>query len=119
MKKLLALLVIFLANGLFAQNIQEPQDDVAKIDQLIDATNDNLARLKKLKGLLIEYKQAEVKAIKDPDDTDNLLKLVTLAKEIDDIISDSALQDIFAPQFLEEIKKFAQIAGKKNIPQAK
>lgn len=99
--------------------ISESQDEVAKIDLLIEATNANLARLKSLKVLLVEYKQAEVQALKDPNDSDNLLKLVNLAKEIQDTINDSALQDYFAPQFLEELKKFAAIADKKNIPQAK
>lgn len=99
--------------------ISESQDEVAKIDLLIEATNANLARLKALKVLLVEYKQAEVQALKDPNDSDNLLKLVNLAKQIQDTITDSALQDYFAPQFLEELKKFAAIADKKNIPQAK
>lgn len=99
--------------------ISDSQDEVAKIDLLIEATNANLTRLKALKVLLVEYKQTEVQALKDPNDSDNLLKLVNLAKEIQDNINDSALQDYFAPQFLEELKKFAAIADKKNIPQAK
>lgn len=99
--------------------ISDSQDEVAKIDLLIEATNANLSRLKELKVLLVEYKQAEVQALKDPNDSDNLLSLVNLAKKIQDTITDSALQDYFAPQFLEELKKFAAIADKKNIPQAK
>lgn len=99
--------------------ISEPQDEVAKIDLLIEATNANLSRLKNLKVLLVEYKQAEVQALKDPNDSDNLVTLVNLAKQIQDTITDSALQDYFAPQFLEELKKFSAIADKKNIPQAK
>lgn len=99
--------------------VSDSQDEVAKIDLLIEATNANLSRLKELKVLLVEYKQAEVQALKDPNDSDNLQSLINLAKQIQDTITDSALQDYFAPQFLEELKKFAAIADKKNIPQAK
>ncbi len=119
MKKMLVLLTIILTNCLFAQTPAELQDEVEKIDQLIEASNDHIARLKKIKLLLVEYKKAEATALKDPNDTDNLLKLVNLAKEILDIINDSSLQDMFSPQFLEELQKFSQISNKKNIPQAK
>ena len=116
MKKLFTFL--FLAFASFAYSA-EPQDEVAKVDLLIAATEENLHRLKALRVLMIEYKQAELKAVKDPKDTDNLLKLVTDAKKIHEIISESQLQEYFSPQFLEEIKKFSQVADKKNIPQAK
>lgn len=94
-------------------------DEIVRIDQLIQATEASLTRLKSLKTLLVDYKKAEVQAVNNPKDTDNLLKLVTLASQIQTTITDSALQDYFAPQFLEELKKFAQISEKKNIPQAK
>lgn len=116
---MLLLLTIILTNGLFAQSLADPQDEVEKIDQLIEASNDHIARLKKVRALLIEYKKAEATALKDPNDTDNLLKLVNLAKEILDIINDSSMHDMFSAQFLEELQKFSQISAKKNIPQAK
>ncbi len=118
---LLSLYLLTFMHGIDAKNlpIQETQDEVAKVDQLIKATEASLTRLKDLKTLLMQYKQAEVTAVKDPSDTDNLLTLVNLADDIQTIITDAALQDYFSPQFLEELKKFAKISEKKNIPQAK
>ncbi len=100
-------------------HIQEAQDELLKMDQLIKATEDSLVRLKSLRSLLAEYKKSEVIAVKNPNDTDNLLKLIDLAKQINDVIDEQAMQDYFSPQFLEEIKKFSEISLKKNIPQAK
>ncbi len=111
--------LILIAFSSFAYAAQDPQDELAKVDLLIDATQENLARLKSLRTLIVEYKQAEIKAVKDPKDSDNLLKLVNDARKIQDIITESQLQDYFSSQFIEEIKKFSQISVKKNIPQAK
>jgi hypothetical protein len=98
---------------------EQPQDELAKTDQLIGATEASLARLKSLRSLIVDYRQCELRAIQDPNDTDNLLKLITLAKQINTIVQDQALQDYYSPQFVEELKKFSQIAEKRNIPQAK
>ncbi len=99
--------------------IAQEHDEITKLDMLIQATENSLTRLKALKVLLTDYKAAEARAITNPNDTDNLLKLVNLAKQVQDSITDAELQDYFAPQFLEELKKFSEIANKKNIPQAK
>lgn len=124
----LSVLLLQIATTLHAANdanpsqsisVQEPHDEVARIDQLIKGTEESLVRLKSLKALLVQYKQAETIAVKNPNDTDNLLKLVNLAKQIQNSIAESYLQDYFAPQFLEELKKFSQIADKKHLPQAK
>ncbi|MBS0635212.1 MAG: hypothetical protein JSR37_07095 [Verrucomicrobia bacterium] len=117
MKKSL-LFFLFLATSLSAQD-EVTQNEVTRMDQLIQATESSLARLKNVRTKLVEYKKAENKAVKDPKDTDNLLKLVNLAKELQTDIDEGALEDYFTPQFLEELKKFAQISDKKNIPQAK
>ncbi len=99
--------------------VAQEQDEVTKMDMLIKATENSLVRLKALKTLIVEYKKCELKAINSPSDTDNLYKLVNLAKQIQEGINDSQLQDYFSQQFLDELKRFSEIANKKNIPQAK
>lgn len=99
--------------------IQTDSDALASVDALIRATETNLAKLQAIRKTLAEYKEKETLAIQNPDDTDNLLELVNLAKELDQAISDSLLQNYLPQQFLEEIKKLSNIALKKNIPPAK
>lgn len=99
--------------------VQAPVDEVAKVDQLIKATEGSLERLKSIRTLLTEYKQAELAAVKNPSDAENLVKLVDTAKKLATLIDDSGIQDYFAPQFLEELKKLAQVSDSKNIPPAK
>jgi len=99
--------------------VQAPVDEVARVDQLIRASEESLERLKKIRALLIDYKQAELVAVKNPTDTNNLTKLVDTAKKLNTLIDETGVQDYFAPQFLEELKKLAQVSNVKNIPPAK
>ncbi len=120
MKRYSLLLAIFLTGAVLrAEKIDTPKDDVAKLKQLIEATEETLHKEKKLLELLVQYKQAELLAIKDPENTDNLLKLVQLAKATNDTIKELYLEEYFSPQFLEELNKLAQIATKKTIPAPK
>src|SRR5205085_4440035 len=86
---------------------EDPKDEIARLDQLITATEENLQKEKALREILVKYKQIEMLAIKNPDDVDNLLKLVSLAKKARESIVDLALEDYFSPQFLEELKKLS------------
>lgn len=99
--------------------VEAPQDEVARVDQLIAATKDTLKRLEALRAEIIVYKQAEAAVLKNPNDPDAVAKLVISAKQIQDLINTTYVQEYFSPQFLEEIHKFAQIAEKNNIPPAK
>lgn len=99
--------------------VQAPVDEVAKVDQLIRATEGSLERLKAIRTLMVEYKQAELAAVKNPSDAENLIKLVDTAKKLATLLEESGIQDYFAPQFLEELKKLAQVSDTKNIPPAK
>jgi hypothetical protein len=97
----------------------EPRDDMARLDGLITGTEENLRREKALQGILKEYKKAEAEAIKNPNDSDKLSKLVLLAKKAYGAIVEASLEDYFSPQFLEELKKLSQIAERKNVPAPK
>ena len=95
------------------------QDVIAKMDALISATEASVERQKALRALLIQYKDKEKQAINNPDDTDNLMQLVELAKQVKESIDANFLQDYFPQQFLQELNKLASIGLKKNIPPAK
>jgi hypothetical protein len=104
----------------FALQAETPAtDDIARLDQLITGTEQQLRKEKQLRELLLEYKKAESAAIKNPHDSDKLAKLVTLAKKAHEAITDTALDDYFTPQFLEELKKLSQISERKNVPAPK
>src|SRR5260221_14076154 len=79
---------------------EDSQDVVLKMNQLITASEESLKRLKDLKEVLLKYKAAEKVAINNPDNTDNLQKLVQLAKEMQTGIDENYLQDYFPAQFL-------------------
>lgn len=98
---------------------KETSDFVVRMDKLIAATEASVQRQKALRELLIQYKEKEKKAISNPDDTDNLLQLVDLAKKVKSSIEENFLQDYFPPQFLQELDKLSKIAKQKNIPPAK
>lgn len=95
------------------------QSIITKMDALIEATKESTIRLEKLKQLLLQYKEKEKEAINNPDDTDNLMRLVNAAKALDEVITENSLQEYFPPQFLQELKKLSHIADKRNIPPAK
>ncbi|MCE5294109.1 MAG: hypothetical protein LLF94_05795 [Chlamydiales bacterium] len=124
MKSHLIFALLFCSSFAYAANpnvvsLHNSQDEIEKVDLLINATQENLSRLQELRVLLIEYKKSENIAVNKPSDTDNILKLVNLAKAIHEDIIDGGLEDYFTPQFIEEIKKFSEISAKKHIPQAK
>lgn len=98
---------------------EKAEDVVTKMDALIAATKASIKRQEALRDLLVQFKESEKKAILNPDDTDNLLQLVTLARQVKESINANFLQDYFSPQFIEELNTLSNISAKKNIPPAK
>ena len=109
--------LLMLPLSLFGQELD--QDMVTKMDALISATEKSLVSQKEIRDLLMQYKEVEKKAIVDPDNTDNLLKLLLLAKELHESIQKGYLEEYFPPQFLQELDKLAALYDKRSIPPAK
>ena len=94
----------------------EAEDELSRIDVLIRATEENLARQKGLRGLIDEYRTTEKACIANPKDSALLFKLARTGKAVYENINDAYLADYFQPEFLTELQKLKQIADKKSIP---
>jgi hypothetical protein len=100
-------------------HLEKVQDELSRIDMLIQATEENLLREKKLKTLIAEYRKVEDACIQNPKDTDLLFKLAKTAKEAYDAILETHLEDYFQPEFIKELQRLTQIANKKSPPPAR
>ena len=103
----------------FPNQEHEEQDALACIDNLLVATERAIENQKKLKTLIIEYKEVEKKAIARPDDIDAVSKLVFQAKKVYEAIAVSHLEHYFPQRFLQELEQLSQVADKNNIPSPK
>lgn len=92
----------------------ENEMDVLNI--LIDATEKNLVREKKMKGLLGNYQDALAFYLKNSNDKEAVLKVAFVAEKLLKEIQESRLTDSFNPDFISELTVFSQIAAKKGIP---
>ena len=98
------------------EDVLATQDELSRLDSLICATQENLARQKKLRTLIEEYRKTEKACLANPKDTNLLFKLAKNGKDVYDTIIDSYLADYFQPEFIKELQKLKQIADKKSIP---
>ena len=92
------------------------EDELARIDLLIRATEENLTRQKGLRDLVTDYRKTEKSCIANPKDAALLFKLAKTGKAVYEGITDAYLADYFQPEFLSELQKLKQIADKKSIP---
>ena len=119
------ILFLFIAAPLLAEQknslpqevkVEETADDLQKLDLLITITQENIEKQKKLRQLLINYREVEQSCIQNSNDPKLLLQLVSSAKKLHDGIDECYLHDYFRHEFLEELKKLTKLAEKKNIP---
>jgi len=101
------------------QTLDAVTDECAQMDMLIKASEDNLARQKRVKTLLEEYKKLEKACIEKPNNTPMLFKMADAGKKLSEAIDENYLNDYFKPSFIDDLKKLKSIADKKNIPPAR
>lgn len=99
-------------------SLQETNSELTELDALIKATENSLARQKKLRPLIEEYRRVEKSCIEKPNDTALLFKLAKQGKLVYEAIEESKLQDYFKPEFIQELQKLKAIGDKKSIPPA-
>lgn len=97
-------------------DVESTQDELARLDLLIQVSQENIEREKNLRALVVQYRECEANCIKNPNDSQRLVQLIACAKKLHGCIEESYLQDYFRPQFLEELKKLVKVADKKEVP---
>jgi hypothetical protein len=101
------------------EDLVSKEDELTKIDTLIKATEASLARQKKLREQLEEYRKVEAACIARPKDATLLVKLAKTGSELYDTIISSYLTDYFPQEFIKELQKLKTIGDKKSIPPAR
>lgn len=91
------------------------EDEVAAVERLIQATEDQLKMQQHLKDLMVRFKQLKESFIQGDQSKRNASAMVRTAREILDIISNQHLQFHFSKDYLDELTVFSSIAGKNGI----
>lgn len=122
-KKLSLLLLLILSFQVHADlpnTIKDPAaligDEIARLDTLIQATEQSLEGQKKLRLLIVEYQKLQDLYLKNTKDNDLLLKVVKSAHRVLQSIKENNLMQTFDPDFIDELTILSQPASKRGIP---
>ena len=88
------------------------EDEVARIDHLIAATEEKLDQQKALRKLILLLHDQEEQFFKGDQSKAHAKKMVDSARQILEIIQKSHLEHLFSSEYLEELALFSSIAGK-------
>lgn len=91
-------------------------NELARLDDLIQATQQSLDTLKRLKGEIIDYQKTQLQFLANSKDNELLMKVVKSAYKALRTIKDNKLEKMFDPDFIDELTVLAQPAAKRGIP---
>lgn len=91
-------------------------NELARLDTLIQATQQSLEGQKQLRSSIEEYKKIQEQFFKQSDDNDILFSMVKSAHRTLKLIKDNHLTQSFDPEFIDELTVLAQAANKRGIP---
>lgn len=91
-------------------------NEIERLDTLIQATQQSLEGQKKLRDRIIEYQKIQDLYLKQPNDNDLLFKLIKSAYRTLESIKENNLVQIFDPDFINELTVLSQAATKRGIP---
>lgn len=108
----------WLAGILVAAQIQavDLNQEVAKMDLLIQCSEKSLAGEKVLKQQLQAYQEAHQAYYRNMQDNEALLKLVKAGYRLLQSIKEQNLVQTFDPDLISELTVISQVATKKSIP---
>lgn len=92
--------------------VQASEDEIARIDHLIEATQVKLQQQKELKELVRLFQQQEERFFKGDQSKGHAAKMVSTARQILERIKEAHLEHLFSSEYLEELALFSSIAGK-------
>jgi hypothetical protein len=91
-------------------------NEIARLDTLIQATEQSLEGQKKLRTLIVEYQKLQDQYLKNTKDNELLFKLVKSAYRVLVSIKENHLIHNFDPEFIDELTVLSQPASKRGIP---
>lgn len=95
------------------------QGELSMLDSLIGVTESNLKNQKQLRAEIQDYQTLQGEYLKDTENTELLFRVAKSASRIYSNIEESHLGHTFSPEFLKELKLFAQVAKKRGIPRSR
>jgi hypothetical protein len=115
MKKCLLCLFLVVASSLTA--LEEPllstvEDEIARIDHLIAATEEKVVQQRALRELMLRLQVQEEQFFKGDQSKAHAKKMVDSASQVLELIKASHLEHLFSSTYLEELALFSSIAGK-------
>lgn len=121
---ILCALVFLMLGALFADNVPAPikdpatliHDELARLDTLIQATQQSLEGQKKLREKIVEYQKLQEEFAQNPKDNDVLLNMVKSAHRTLQAIKENHLTQTFDTDFIDELTVLSQPASKRGIP---
>lgn len=90
-------------------------DELGMLEDLIAATEFNLAKEKELRKLVLVYQEELSLYIKNSSDKDLVLRVAKTAHKLLSEIKTLHLVESFQPNFISELTLFSQIALKRGI----
>ena len=104
----------------FPAPIKDPatliHDELARLDTLIQATQQSLEGQKKLREKIVEYEKLQEEFARNPKDNDVLLNMVKSAHRTLQAIKANNLTQTFDTDFIDELTVLSQPASKRGIP---
>jgi hypothetical protein len=91
-------------------------DEIARLDTLIQATEQSFDGQKKLRLLIVEYQKNQKIYLKNSRDNDLLFKVIKSAHRVLQSIKENNLLHTFDPDFIDELTILSQPAAKRGIP---
>ena len=91
------------------------ENEVETMDHLISVTEQHLNAQKKLRNLIAEFKKQKDRFFKGAQTKKHSFKMVKTASQILHLIHENYLQQLYSPEYLEELTMFSSIA-EKNKP---
>lgn len=101
-------------------SIKDPEaligNEIARLDTLIQATEQSLEGQKKLRTLIVEYQKVQKQYLNTPQDNDLLFKVVKAAHRTLQTIKENHLVQTFDTDFIDELTVLSQPVAKRGIP---
>jgi hypothetical protein len=91
------------------------EEEMGALDNLIAATEKNLARQRELKKYLIEYKEGLALYLKNSSNKEVIYKTAKIASRVLELIKENYLLNTFEADFISELTLFSQIAEKRGL----
>lgn len=116
--------LLCIASTAFSDDIPTPikdpalliNNELARLDTLIQATEKSLDGQKQLRGYILEYQKLQEQFLKNPKDNDMLLKVVKSAYRTLQSIKENHLTQNFDSDFIDELTVLSQPAAKRGVP---